>query len=195
MGGVKQVYALGARDYFFKNPIKAWFVTTLMSVIPCSRRGFSRYEVDILKMVADASSSDVPAAVVIFPEGTRSRTGKLQRFKDGVGYLSLKLGIPVVPAYVDGTFAALPKGRTIPHWFDRTGRISFHVRFGSPLAPPKVASPSSIASHTERSAHAQAPTGDGPSLIVTNVEPPATAEVGETRKRALQVCSEQLLSF
>ena len=43
--GIKKVYALGARDYFFSNPLWAWFVTKIMNVVPCNRRGFSLTEV------------------------------------------------------------------------------------------------------------------------------------------------------
>ncbi|CAI5513623.1 unnamed protein product [Closterium sp. Naga37s-1] len=43
-GGATRVYALGARDYFFSNPLLAWFVTTCMHVIPINRRKFSQQE-------------------------------------------------------------------------------------------------------------------------------------------------------
>lgn len=126
-GGVKNVYALGARDYFFSHPLKAWFVSNFMHVIPFNRRGFSQWEVDIIQQIKDNSSPESPSAIVIFPEGTRTKDGSLQRFKSGVSFLSEKLDVPVVPACVKGTLNALPKGRTIPH------RHKVKVEFGKPL--------------------------------------------------------------
>jgi 1-acyl-sn-glycerol-3-phosphate acyltransferase len=48
--------------------------------------------------------------VFLFPEGTRSETGEMQAAQPGIGYLSLMTGVPILPAYVDGTDKALPKG-------------------------------------------------------------------------------------
>jgi len=39
-------------------------------------------------------------AVVIFPEGTRSRQGHMLPFNPGIGFLAISLGVPVVPAYI-----------------------------------------------------------------------------------------------
>jgi 1-acyl-sn-glycerol-3-phosphate acyltransferase len=47
--------------------------------------------------------------VLVFPEGTRSRDGRLQRFKDGAFRLALDAGCPVVPVAITGTFDSLPK--------------------------------------------------------------------------------------
>lgn len=69
-----------------------------------------------------------PATVVIFPEGTRSRTGELQRFKKGAFVLALKAGVPVVPAGIAGSRKVLPKGG----WRVRGGEI--RIRVGEPLA-------------------------------------------------------------
>ena len=56
-------------------------------------------------------------SVLVFPEGTRSRTGALQEFKRGPFVLAIQSGAPVVPVYVAGTFGILPKGsiRVRPH--------------------------------------------------------------------------------
>lgn len=53
-------------------------------------------------------------AQVWFPEGWRSPDGRLQRFLPGIGQLLLRSGVPAVPAYIDGAYKALPRGRRIP---------------------------------------------------------------------------------
>ena len=65
--------------------------------------------------------------LLIFPEGTRSVTGKLQPFKPGLGLLAIETGVPVVPTLIEGTFEALPKGRLLPR------RSKIKVTFGEPV--------------------------------------------------------------
>jgi 1-acyl-sn-glycerol-3-phosphate acyltransferase len=48
--------------------------------------------------------------VVIYPEGTRTPDGKLRPGKPGIGVIVEATGCPVVPAYLDGTYQALPTG-------------------------------------------------------------------------------------
>ena len=54
------------------------------------------------------------AVIVVYPEGTRTLTGKLQKGKTGVARLALWAKVPVVPLGIIGTFEILPKGKTIP---------------------------------------------------------------------------------
>ncbi len=68
--------------------------------------------------------------VLLFPEGTRSRDGRMQRFKDGAFRLALDAGCPVFPIAVSGTFEALPKsGLAIK------GSMWAHVRVLDPISP------------------------------------------------------------
>jgi 1-acyl-sn-glycerol-3-phosphate acyltransferase len=56
-------------------------------------------------------------SVLIFPEGTRSRTGRLGKFKRGSLLAALKSGAPIIPIAVSGSFDILPKGSWVinPH--------------------------------------------------------------------------------
>jgi 1-acyl-sn-glycerol-3-phosphate acyltransferase len=49
-------------------------------------------------------------SLVVFPEGTRSTTGKLAHFRHGVSILALAKDVPVVPIYMDGLRELRPKG-------------------------------------------------------------------------------------
>jgi 1-acyl-sn-glycerol-3-phosphate acyltransferase len=63
----------------------------------------------------------------VYPEGTRSRDGRLYRGRVGIGWLALAAGAPVVPVGLTGTDRVQPVGARIP----RVHRV--HVRFGPPI--------------------------------------------------------------
>jgi len=63
----------------------------------------------------------------IYPEGTRSLTGKIQKGKTGVARLALWAKVPVIPLGIIGTFEILPKGKIIPNMKRAT------LNFGKPM--------------------------------------------------------------
>ena len=67
------------------------------------------------------------SSVLIFPEGRRRETGRIDTFQPGVGMLAARMQVPVVPVRIDGVDRILPIGA---RWA-RPGRV--RVAFGSPL--------------------------------------------------------------
>lgn len=118
----RRLHVLGARDYFFKSPVKKWLVTRLLNVVPIERKENSLSSLRLVKRILAKGES-----VVIFPEGTRSREGNLQPFKPGLGLMAWELKVPVVPVFINGTFQAMPVGRSFPS----PGKV--RVTFGEPL--------------------------------------------------------------
>ncbi len=70
---------------------------------------------------------DKKVSVMIFPEGTRSRTGELQPFKDGAFRVAIEAGVPILPMVVVGTRDALVKH----DW--RYGTVHAEVRVLEPI--------------------------------------------------------------
>lgn len=68
--------------------------------------------------------------VIIFPEGTRSKTGELGEFKKTFAILSTELNVPVVPVAIEGADKALPVGAKIPRPWKKVT-----VRFLEPIKP------------------------------------------------------------
>lgn len=71
-------------------------------------------------------------AVVVYPEGSRSRDGRVYRPRSGLARVASVAGVPIVPAAVAGTYAVWPTGRR-PR--ARGGRVT--IRFGPALTPPE----------------------------------------------------------
>lgn len=110
-----------ARESLFHNPFLKWLFTNWQAV-PIDREGSSASG---MKRIVAALGNG--RAVILFPEGTRTRDGNLQPVRHGVGLIVIKSGAPVVPVRVWGTFAALGRGARIP----RPRRLT--VKYGHPM--------------------------------------------------------------
>ena len=74
-------------------------------------------------------------SLLLFPEGTRSLDGTLQPLEGGIAFLSLKARVPVVPAWISGTYEAFPRGASFPRF------VPLRVSFGDPLDPSAFLGP------------------------------------------------------
>ncbi|MGH7609601.1 MAG: lysophospholipid acyltransferase family protein [Candidatus Dormibacteria bacterium] len=107
----------------YRNPVLRWYLTRCNS-IPV-RRG----QADRLALRGALAVLRSGGALLLFPEGHRSRGQGLLPFAAGVGYLALRSGAQVLPCAVWGTESILPRGRVWP----RRGRV--WVRVGEPYLP------------------------------------------------------------
>src|SRR3954454_6590977 len=123
----RPVYFVAKRE-LFQRRWQGWLLNAL-GAFPI-RRG----ESDVESMATAREILERGDVVVIFPEGTRTRTGSLAKPKRGVGRLALESGAPVVPVAVTGT------ERVRRGWRIRPAKVK--VRAGRPLTFPKVRDPS-----------------------------------------------------
>jgi 1-acyl-sn-glycerol-3-phosphate acyltransferase len=107
----------------FRIPIMGWMMW-LAGDIPV-KRGFGPSAVEAMERCRKALRQRV--SVMIFPEGTRSKTAELLPFKDGAFRLAVEAGVPILPLALSGTGTALPK-----HGW-RFGRSAAHLRVLEPV--------------------------------------------------------------
>ncbi len=93
-----------ARDSLFKAPVLGWWYRKIGTI------SIDRTKGDLAALRSAISGLRSGKVVCLFPEGTRTLDGELQEPKGGVGFLIAKANVPVVPVYLDGTFACWPKG-------------------------------------------------------------------------------------
>jgi 1-acyl-sn-glycerol-3-phosphate acyltransferase len=127
----RRVGYLAKAEYFTGTGIRGWLTRTLFTAL-----GALPVERDTHR--AAQSALDTAMSVLkagggfgIYPEGTRSRDGRLARGKTGVAWLALTADCPVVPVAVAGTDRVQPIGAGWP----RPHRFS--VTFGKPLTFPE----------------------------------------------------------
>jgi len=74
------------------------------------------------------------AAVIVFPEGTRTSTGQLGEMKKGFALLAKRAAVPIAPVAIVGAYECWPRF----HMFPRPGRIRLH--FGTVITADEVKS-------------------------------------------------------
>ncbi len=125
---VKRPIFFVAKQELFRNRLIGWFLNC-MGAFPV-RRGESDEE----SVKTALALLEGGHAVVIFPEGTRIRSGSLAQPKRGVGRLALQSGAPVVPIAVTGSEHARDGWKIKP--------VRVHLRCGPALTYPRVDNPS-----------------------------------------------------
>lgn len=112
-----------AADYFFDATWRAVLTGLAFNAFPVER-GTARRLRGLAGRMLDNGSS-----LLVFPEGTRSRTGLMAAFKPGAAALSSTRDVPCLPIGLMGSFAAMPRGRNWP----RRGRPCVTVNIGEPM--------------------------------------------------------------
>jgi len=102
----------------------SWFGSIInnLGAIPVKRGVGDRAAIRLALDILQAGN-----ALTLFPEGTRSKNGRLSNAQHGVAMIAIKSQSPVIPVAILGTFRFFRKG----NWFPR-----FEVYYGSPIIPP-----------------------------------------------------------
>lgn len=109
-----------AKAELFRFPVVGWMMR-MAGDIPVERNDRRKAAQAILLA---HKYLDQRCSVMIFPEGTRSPDGNVQRFSDGAFHLAIRAGVPVLPLAVEGSYRCLPKHS----WrFGEPSRIQLHV--------------------------------------------------------------------
>jgi 1-acyl-sn-glycerol-3-phosphate acyltransferase len=112
-----------ARKTLFDTPVFGWLIRQV-NAFPLNRGGDSR---EALRAFGELLSRG--EAVVLFPEGTRSKDGSRGEIKAGVGMLAVRNQAKVLPGYLWGTYQSWPRGRMFPK------RHHIKAFFGDPVMP------------------------------------------------------------
>ncbi|HWI75333.1 MAG TPA: lysophospholipid acyltransferase family protein [Baekduia sp.] len=127
-----------AADYFYRSRRRAIAVSLAFNTVPMRRHGGGLEPgpaQHVHALIDDGWS------LLIFPEGTRSRDGRIGRLRSGAAALAIAHGLPIVPVHVTGTRAAMPVGQSWPRRLPGRGpgrRHDVEIRFGAPIRPTAV---------------------------------------------------------
>ena len=114
-----RAFPVAAGDTFFQRPALATFSAALINALPMWRRSGGAHAISELRR----RLLEEECIYVVFPEGTRTRTGKLGTFRPGLGMLVAGTTVPVVCCRINGTFEAWPAGQRLP----RPRRIAVRI--------------------------------------------------------------------
>jgi 1-acyl-sn-glycerol-3-phosphate acyltransferase len=133
-----------ARDTLYAFRPFAWFIDSV-NAIPIDREGTGLAGVkETLRRLKRGEM------VLMFPEGTRTRDGKIGPFRPGFTTLAVRGRAAVLPAAIEGAYDAWPRRQRLP------GPATIHVHYGQPLLADEITefSDADLIGEVERRVHA-----------------------------------------
>ncbi len=119
--GSPRMLSFMARDNLFKIPGFSRFIQSL------NANPIKRGSADLGALRMGLRLLFEGRGLVVFPEGTRSKTGELGPGKPGISMMALRSGVPVIPAWIEGSQLAMPKESK------KIKSAPISVRFGPPV--------------------------------------------------------------
>jgi 1-acyl-sn-glycerol-3-phosphate acyltransferase len=105
-----RAFPAAAADYFFESVPRIWIAGAVVNALPFAREVHVRQSLALCSQLL-ANPGNI---LIIFPEGSRSKTGEPGKFKAGVGLLLAGSDAPAVPCRLVGAYRAWPKGCWLP---------------------------------------------------------------------------------
>jgi len=105
-----RAFPAAAADYFFESVPRIWVAAVVVNALPFGRETHIKQSLVLCQHLLENPGN----VLIIFPEGTRSATGEIGKFKPGIGALVAGRDIAVLPCYLTGGFKAWPKGKLYP---------------------------------------------------------------------------------
>jgi 1-acyl-sn-glycerol-3-phosphate acyltransferase len=133
-----------ATDYFYDKRRKALSASLAFGTVPLDRSSGAGVgpgqTAHLDRLLRDGGS------LLVFPEGTRSRDGRVGRLRAGAALLAAEHHLPIVPIYMSGTGEAMPRGhRWMVFKAGRPGpRHAIEIRFGNPIVSRTGEPPSEV---------------------------------------------------
>ena len=114
------LFIAAAKDYFFTNPLFTFFSQHCLGAIPIDRKDRKGEAIRLITTLLESLSH---IWLILFPEGTRSKDGKIHDFKRGVSVFAEKTKTPILYLYLEGNGELWPKGAI----FAKPGVLKVHV--------------------------------------------------------------------
>jgi 1-acyl-sn-glycerol-3-phosphate acyltransferase len=119
---IHRTFPAAAADYFFSSLPRSAVSAILINALPFDRKVNGAESLTVCSELLKNDGN----VLIIFPEGTRTTTGEMGRFRSGIGRLVVGTDLPVVPCHLSGGVKAWPKGAVFP----RPRRL--RLRLGEP---------------------------------------------------------------
>ena len=120
VGRIHRTFPAAAADYFFCSLPRSVVSAILINALPFDRQVKGAESLTVCARLL-ANDGNI---LILFPEGTRTTTGEMGRFRSGIGRLLAGTDLPVLPCHLSGGIEAWPKGRPFPL------PLKLHLRIG-----------------------------------------------------------------
>lgn len=124
------LYMAAAKDYFFSNVLFTFFSQHCLGAIPIDRK---ERKGESVQLILSLLTQLERMWLIIFPEGTRTKDGKVHEFKRGISLFAEKTNTPILFLFIEGNSKLWPKGA----WFAKPGKLVIHI---GPVQPAESAS-------------------------------------------------------
>jgi 1-acyl-sn-glycerol-3-phosphate acyltransferase len=125
VGLTRKIHFMARKSLFDRFAPFGWLISRL-NAFPVER---DRGDVGAVREALRRLNSG--AAIVVFPEGTRTLNGDIGSLKPGIFVIAGRAGVPIVPTVIDGAFESWPRWRKTPRPYP------IIVAFGEPIVPER----------------------------------------------------------